>query len=187
MRLLKADDLDLSKEVFAFELDDVLFPRQDYLLQVYYLFGSFYEFTEGTVKANDLALFMKKIYLVHGEDKVFDAAKEVFGIEEKYRENLERLQANAQIPLRLEIFSEMKSLLKQIFEKGKHVTILTKGNPIEQLNKLKFIDWGELDRYKNSVRIYFVDEILHLKISVIPYLAIEYGVSEEEISVIEYQ
>ena len=177
-------EIALDKAVYAFELDEVLFPKQDYLLQVYYLFGSFYEFTEGTVKANDLANFMKKVYLFHGEEKVFDAAKEVFGIDEKYRENLERLKANAQLPLRLELFDNVKELLLTLFKATKNVVILTKGNPVEQLNKLKFVDWTGLENYKDKIKIYFVDELLHQKIDVIPYLAKEFNVLEDKVLVV---
>lgn len=177
-------DIALDKALYAFELDDVLFPKQDYLLQVYYLFGSFYEFTEGTVKANDLANFMKKVYLFHSEEKVFDAAKEVFGIDEKYRENLERLMANAQLPLRLELFDNAKTLLKQLFESEKTVVILTKGNPVGQLNKLKFLNWDILNNYKDLIKIYFVDELLHQKIDIIPYLAESFDVNLDQICVI---
>lgn len=178
-------EIALDKEVYAFELDDVLFPKQDYLLQVYYLFGSFYEFTEGTVKANDLANFMKKVYLYHGEEKVFDATKEVFGIDEKYGENLERLKANAQLPLRLELFTNVKAELKKLFDANKQVAILTKGNPVEQLNKLKFIDWDILTPYKEQIKIYFVDELLHQKIDIIPYLAQEFSVLEDSVLVLD--
>ncbi|MGN0002360.1 MAG: HAD family hydrolase [Sphingobacterium composti] len=177
-------EIDLDKKVYAFELDNVLFPRQDYLLQVYYLFGSFYEFTEGIVKANDLAQFMKKIYLYHSEDKVFDAAKEVFGIDEKYRENFERLKANAQIPLRLELYDNAKVELKKLFEANKQVAILTKGNPVEQLNKLRFIEWGDLIVYKDKIKIYFVDELRHQEIDVIAYLADDFAVEQEEVLII---
>jgi FMN phosphatase YigB (HAD superfamily) len=181
---MKVEDIVLDKQLYAFELDDILFPRQDYLLQVYYLFGSFYEFTEGTTKASELANFMKKVYQFHGEEKVFDTAKEVFGIDEKYRENLERLQANAQIPLRLEIYPDKLSLLKQLFESEKNIAILTKGNPVEQINKLKFLDWGELAPFKHQVRVFFVDELRYQKIEIIPYLAGEYNISEDNILLI---
>jgi RNAse (barnase) inhibitor barstar len=184
MESTKLENIALDKAVYAFELDDVLFPRQDYLLQVYYLFGSFYEFTEGTVKANDMAQFMKKVYQYHGEERVFDAAKEVFGIDEKYRENLDRLKANAQMPLRLELFYNTKTLLKQLFESEKRVVILTKGNPVEQLNKLKFLNWDILNNYKDLIKIYFVDELLHQKIDVIPYLAEEFDVNLDQICII---
>lgn len=184
MNTEKVEHIDLNKALYIFELDDVLFPKQDYVLQVYYLFGSFYEFTEGTAKANELAQLMKKVHLHHGEDKVFDAVKEIYHVDEKYRENLERLRANAQLPLRLELFDNTKTLLKQLFEADKKVAILTKGNPVEQLNKLKFINWAELDIYKDRIKIYFLDELLHRNIDVNPYLADDFGVSVDDMLLI---
>lgn len=181
----KLENIPLDRDVYAFELDDVLYPKQDYLLQVYYLFGSFYEFTEGTVSANELAQLMKKVYLFHGEDKVFDTIKEVFAVQEKYRENFERLQANAQIPLRLELFEQACILLKELFDTHKNVVILTKGNPVEQLNKLKFFNWGELTPHIDKIKIYFVDELRHQHIDVIPYLAGEFNVAEDKILLVD--
>lgn len=184
MNTKKVENIGFDKSLYTFELDDVLFPRQDYLLQVYYLFGSFYEFTEGTVKANELAQLMKKVYLHHGEEQVFDAVKEIYHIDEKYRENLERLQANAQLPLKLELFENAQSLIQQLFEKEKKVAILTKGNPVEQLNKLKFIDWKELSSYKNQIKIYFLDELLHQNIDVNTYLAEDFEISVDDLLII---
>lgn len=94
------------------------------------------------------------------------------------------MKANAQIPLRLELFDEAKNLLQKLFEAHKNVAILTKGNPVEQLNKLKFLNWDILGEYKDLIKIYFVDELRHQKIDVIPYLAEEFDVSLDQICVI---
>lgn len=173
--------LNFDKTLYVFELDDVLFPRKDYILQIYYLFASFFEFTEGTIKANELANFMKKVYEVHGEGAVFDAAKEVFGIDEKYRENLARLIANGQVPLRLNLFPEVEKTLLTLFQKGKQVAILTKGNPVEQLNKLKFIDWGSVNEFKNKLKIYFEDELTFTSLNPISYIAEVYDIQVNDI------
>ena len=39
--MLKYKDLDDRIKAFVFELDDVIYPEKDYLLQVYYLFSNF--------------------------------------------------------------------------------------------------------------------------------------------------
>lgn len=174
-------EINLYKEVYLFEIDDILIERADYILQVYYLFGSFYEFTEGSPSANDIAQFMKKVRQYHGEDKVFDAAKEMFGIDEKYRENFERLQANAQIPLRINLKPDVEQLLVQLEEKGKKVAILTKGNPVEQLNKLRFIDWGKADSLRDKLKVYFEDELIFKKLNPITFIATELGVTVEDV------
>jgi len=148
--------LDPAKKAFVFELDDVLFPQQDYILQVYYLFANFLEYTETAPPAKDLVEFLKKAYLAHGEEGIFDRAAAVFGIDEKYRENFNRLHATAQLPLKLLLYPESLELLKAILTDGKFIFILTKGNPLMQLNKLKHIDWHGLDK---KLKVYFYDEI----------------------------
>lgn len=57
----------LEKEAYILELDDVLFPRQDYLLQVYYLFASLLEYTDAQLSAEEVVSFLKETYLAEGE------------------------------------------------------------------------------------------------------------------------
>ncbi|ERJ58272.1 hypothetical protein [Sphingobacterium paucimobilis] len=178
---MKLTDITLEKSLYLFEIDDVLFSTRDYLLQVYYLFGSFYEFTEGIAKANEMAEFMKKVHDHHGAEAVFPAAQVMFGIDGKYEENFNRLKANAQIPLKLLILEPVAQLLLQLEDKGKHIAILTKGNPVEQLNKLKFLDWGMADRVKEKLRVYFVDELEFKSFDPIDYIADEYHLPIDQV------
>lgn len=174
-------EIPLDKSLYLFELDDVLFPKRDYLLQVYYLFGSFYEFTEGSFRASDMAEFMKKIYDHHGEEAVFPAAKVMFDIDEKYEENFHRLRANAQLPLKLLLGQPIAGLLIKLIEQKKQIAILTKGNPVEQLNKLKFLDWGAAESIKQALKVYFVDELEFKSFVPIDYIASEYSLNTEDI------
>ena len=64
--MLKYCDLDPNKKAFIFELDNVLFPERDYLLQVYYLFANFIEFTETVPSSTELTNFLKTVYEHHG-------------------------------------------------------------------------------------------------------------------------
>lgn len=177
---MNINEIPLDKEVYLFEIDDVLIDRTDYILQVYYLFGSFYEFTEGTSNANDIAQFMKKVRQYHGEDKVFAATKEMYGIDEKYKENFERLQANAHIPLRINLMPEVEQLLVALDKQNKKVAILTKGNPVEQLNKLRFMDWGSAESSKNKLKVYFEDELVFKALDPITFIAEDLGVQADE-------
>lgn len=183
--MIDSSTIPLDKEVYCFELDNVLYPEQDYMLQVYYLFAQFIEFSEGFPPANDLALFMKNVYANKGKDAVFSLASETFGFGVKYEENLQRLEANAQLPLKLVIFKEVDVFLHLLFEKGKKIAILTQGNPVEQLNKLKHIDWGRLEAYRNSLRVYFVDELVYRNYEPIDYIAEDYKVTKDRIHFIK--
>ncbi|MFD2552958.1 HAD family hydrolase [Sphingobacterium tabacisoli] len=181
---MKLSELSLDKSLYLFELDDVLFSKREYLLQVYYLFGSFYEFTEGSVKASEMAGFMKKVYDHHGETAVFPAIQTLYGIDSKYEDNFNRLIANAQIPLRLLIPHPVTELLLRLVEGQKQIAILTKGNPVEQLNKLRFIEWGESDKVKESLKVYFVDELEFKSFNPIDYIAEEYRLPKDQILII---
>lgn len=148
-------DLDPRKKAFVFELDDVLFPKQDYLLQVYYLFAAFLEHTE-QLNSKEILALMKETYQQQGENAVFKAVKTAFGLDEKYRENFERLLKMARLPLKLLLYKQMLELLQQIVVDRKQIFILTNGNPEQQLNKIKQTEWNGLEKY---LICYFADEI----------------------------
>ncbi len=148
-------DLDPRKKAFVFELDDVLFPKQDYYLQVYYLFAAFLEHTEQLDGKVTLAL-MKETYESLGEDAVFTSIKTALNLDEKYRENFERLLKTARLPLKLLLYKQMLELLQQIVVDRKQIFILTNGNPQQQLNKIKQTEWNGLEKY---LVCYFAEEI----------------------------
>jgi len=154
--MLKYKDLDPRKRAFVFELDDVLYPERDYLLQVYYLFSNFIEFSEAFPTATDLIEFLKKAYLHHGDAGIFDRAKESFGISEKYRENFDRLYHTARLPLKLLLFSNMLTLLQEIVISRKDIFIITNGKPEIQINKIMQTEWNGLEKY---LKVYYAQEI----------------------------
>ncbi|SDM58746.1 FMN phosphatase YigB, HAD superfamily [Daejeonella rubra] len=154
--MLKYKDLDSRKKAFVFELDDVLYPERDYLLQVYYLFSNFIEFTEGFPQATDLTEFFKKAYLHHGDEAIFDRVKEAFGINEKYRDNFDRLYHTARLPLKLLLFSNMLTLLQEIVVDRKEIFIVTNGKPEIQINKIMQTEWNGLENY---LKVYYAREI----------------------------
>lgn len=156
LQMLTYVDLDSKKKGYAFELDNVLYPEKDYLLQVYYLFANFIEFTETIPTAEELTSFFKTAYELHGSKKLFDRAQDAFGIQEKYRSNFEKLHLTAKLPLKLLMFDQMLSLLQQIVVDRKQLFLVAHGNPVEQLNKIRQIEWNGLEKY---LRVYFAEEI----------------------------
>ncbi|QNL48517.1 hypothetical protein H8S90_17220 [Olivibacter sp. SDN3] len=157
MAMLTYYDIDKSKKAFIFELDDVLYPQKDYLLQVYYLFANLLEYTETVPPANELVVFFKKAYEGYGPNNIFQRAAAVFGIDEKYREKFNSLHVNAKLPLKLLLFPSIKKMLHQMIEDGKSIYVLTRGNPLMQLNKLKQIAWEGIDQ---QLRAYFFDDLV---------------------------
>lgn len=149
-------DLDSRKKVFVFELDNVIYPERDYLLQVYYLFANFIEFTEGVPLSADLTIFFKIAYEHHGAEGIFERAREAFGIDEKYRENFERLHYTAILPLKLLMYKEVLRFLQEIIVDRKQLFLITNGNPEIQLNKIRQLEWNGLEKY---LRVFYAQEI----------------------------
>ena len=154
--MLTYADIDNSKKGYIFELDDVLYPERDYLLQVYYLFANFIEFTETVPASNELVSFLKSAYEHHGPDGLFERASQMFGIDEKYRENFKRLHLIAQLPLKLVLFPHMLTLLQNMVIDRKQIFLVTNGDPATQLNKIRQVEWHGLEQY---LVVYFADEI----------------------------
>ena len=180
--MLTYRDLDPSKKAFIFELDNVLYPEQDYLLQVYYLFANFIEFTEGFPPAPDLTEFCKNAYLNHGDEDIFDRIKQAFGIDDKYRENFTRLYTTARLPLKLILYPNVLSLLQEIIVDRKAIIILTNGIPEIQINKIMQTEWNGLEKY---LKVYYVQEIVtKLASDPITYILEKEDLQNQDVSII---
>lgn len=153
---MKYSDIDSRKQAFVFELDNVLYPEKDYLFQVYYLFANMLEYTE-LWDAKAMTALMVSTYTGKGHSAVFDALKERFNVDEKYRANLDDMLITSRLPLKLLLYQNMLALLQDIVVDRKKIFILTNGNPQLQLNKIKQTEWNGLEAY---LTCYFADEIM---------------------------
>lgn len=153
--MLTYTQIDQRKKAFVFELDNVLYPEKDYLLQVYYLFASFLEYKE-MLDATVLTALMTKTYEEEGPGKVFNRVKQRFNISKDYLYNFELLHKTARLPLKLLLYKDVLTLLQDIVVDRKQIYILTNGDPQQQLNKIKQTEWHGLEQY---LTCYFADEL----------------------------
>lgn len=167
-----------NKDLYIFELDDVLYPRRDYVLQVYYLFAQFVDFTEGSNIALQMVDFMKATLESEGEEGMLQKVQDRFQLSKDYTDNYARLEANAHLPAKLFLFDDARATVGDLLEKGKKIAILTKGNPVQQLNKLRHIDWQGLD---SKLKVYFTDELIYRNLDPIPYIASDFGVQLHDV------
>jgi phosphoglycolate phosphatase-like HAD superfamily hydrolase len=147
-------EIDQRKQAFIFELDNVLYPEKDYLLQVYYLFASFLEYTE-MLDAKAMVKTMTETYEQEGHKAVFDALQKEFSIDIKYAQNFQILLGNAKLPLKLLLYQQMLDLMQEIVVDRKKLFIVTNGNPQQQLNKIRQVEWHGLEQY---LICYFANE-----------------------------
>lgn len=167
-----------DKDLYIFELDDVLYPGKDYLLQVYYLFAQFVDFTEGSNIALEMVDFVKETFETEGGEGMLQKVQERFSLSKDYTENYARLEANAHLPAKLLLFDDARTTINRLLEKGKKIAILTKGNPVQQLNKLRHIDWQGLDK---KLKVYFTDELIYRNLDPIAYIAKDFGVQTHDV------
>ncbi|TBO44087.1 HAD family hydrolase [Pedobacter kyonggii] len=144
-----------DKQIVIFELDDVLFPEKDYLLQVYYLFAQFIEYTEQK-SAQPIIEFMRAAYESNGTEKLFEKTAGQFAIDMKYKHNFDLLHQNARLPLKLLLYKNMLGFMQELVVDRKQIFIVTAGNPEQQLNKIKQTEWNGLEQY---LTVYFVEEL----------------------------
>ncbi len=143
-----------GKSAFIFGLDQVLYPEKDYLLQVYYLFAEFMEYTM-QVNASSIIEFMQSAYLNEGTENIFEKTAAKFNLPEKYKQNFELLHETARLPLKLLLFQNILSFLQEIVIERKQIYLLITGNPAIQLNKIKQMEWHGLEKY---LKVYFSEE-----------------------------
>ena len=180
--MLTYNDIDPAKKAFIFELDDVLFPKQDYNIQVYYLFANLLEYAEQKPSSTELSEFLKHTYLTEGEGNIFEKASERFSIDVIHEESFKSLHVNAKLPLKLLLYKEMLGLLTYLVGEEKSIFILTKGNPLIQFNKIKQIEWNGLDQF---IKAYYSDEIaLKSELDPLNYILRENNISPNEVLLI---
>ena len=139
-------DINKSKQAFIFELDDVIYPEKDYLFQVYYLFTSVLEYTD-LLDAKAATQVMVDAYLAGEKDRAFDILQEKYNVDEKYRANYDNLILTAKLPLKLLLYKSVLDFMQEIVVDRKKIFIVTDGNPIQQLNKIKQTEWHGLEAY----------------------------------------
>ncbi|ACU05208.1 MULTISPECIES: HAD hydrolase-like protein [Pedobacter] len=144
-----------EKETFIFELDDVIYPEKDYLLQVYYLFAQFMEYGE-QLSAVDVLKFMQDTYLEEGAVDLFAKTAGKFNIPDKYQVNFDMLLMSVRLPLKLLVYNEVLRFLQEIVVERKQIFLLVQGSPVMQLNKIKQIEWNGLEKY---LTVYFTEEL----------------------------
>lgn len=142
------------KKAVIITLDDALFPKKDYLLQVYYLFAEFISYTE-QIDSKKILDFMSAEYMAHGESSIFEKTATQFDIPHKYKHNFSLLHETARLPLKLLLFNQVLILLQTAVENKIQIFLLADGNPAVAINKIKQVEWNGLEQY---LKLYFMEE-----------------------------
>lgn len=165
------------KKALIITLDDALYPKKDYLLQVYYLFSEFMAYSE-QIDAKAIVDFMSKEYLESGEQNLFAKTAAKFNIPDQYERNFDLLFETARLPLKLLLFKGVLELLQEAVMDRVRIFILADGNPAEAINKIKQIEWNGLQDY---LKVYFTAEYENSVVNAIDGVLVEEGIEKEDV------
>jgi FMN phosphatase YigB (HAD superfamily) len=143
-----------SKKAVIFSFDNVLYPEKDYLLQVYYLFSEFLAYAE-QLESTMILQFIQTEFAQFGSKNIFEKTASQFGIPKRYLENFLLLHETARLPLKLLMFERVLQFMKDLTEQKKQIILLVDGNPLQQLNKIKQLEWHGLEK---DLKVYFTEE-----------------------------
>ncbi len=143
-----------DKKAVVINLDDALYPQKDYLLQVYYLFSEFMEYSE-QIDAKAILKFMSEHYAAHQADQIFEVTAKAFSIPDKYQANFNLLHENARLPLKLLMYKNVLELLQEVVINKLDLFIIAEGNPAIAINKIKQFEWNGLEK---NLKVYFTAE-----------------------------
>ena len=169
------------KKAVVFDFDDVLYPKLEFLLQVYYLFSNFVEYTKGEEIASQLLNAFRVEYEASGEIGIWDRVSIKHPLLLEFEENYQRLHHQAQLPLKIHLYPGVVELLKKLEADHKFIIILTAGDPLMQLNKIRQVEWQGLEE---RLKVYFEDELYYQNTEPLDYLMETLNLSPQEMSYI---
>ncbi len=154
MKKFSINEVDFSKyNLIIFDLDNTLYLEKDYLFEVYEKIAEYTEKKYGLSKELSFD-FLKNYFEKKGRENLLD----IF-IEEKQINRNEigvflHIMRNISLKRKLDLLHLSKIKLMEAISVS-NVCIVTNGNPIQQKNKIKQINWGNIKIKK----VYYANEI----------------------------
>jgi phosphoglycolate phosphatase-like HAD superfamily hydrolase len=138
---------------FIFDLDNTLYDEIDYLFQGYKKIS---EYVEVRYKISSVIVekFMILEFINNGRQNLFDVVLRHFNLPKHEIENFLQIIRTISIFPKIKLRKTYYTYLKKLNSYNKNLFILTNGNPLQQSNKIKCIDWEGIDKY---IKVYFAN------------------------------
>jgi HAD superfamily hydrolase (TIGR01549 family) len=148
---------DLYKySLFIFDLDNTIYNEEDYLFQAYKAISQKLEEFTNRHNKNDLFVLIMDIYRKKGREKLFDKFLAGSGLDSGYLPVCLKILRTFNPDKQIEINPKMEKILWSLLEKQKQIFVLTNGNPDQQRNKIRNIQWKGIDE---KITFIFANEI----------------------------
>jgi HAD superfamily hydrolase (TIGR01549 family) len=135
----------------VFDLDNTVYTETDYLFESYRKIAQFAE-KKYAVKRDDVLNFLKTTFIQSGRLQLFDKVLKTFDIPPSAITDFLDIMRTTEVAQLIEPLPEVMDLMTKLRNQGINLYIITNGNPIQQKNKVKHINWhGMVD---NIIFIY---------------------------------
>lgn len=136
---------------FIFDLDNTLIFENDYLFAAYKQIAINVQ-EKYQIPKNTIEEYLINSFIQNGRNNIFNKMINQFDLPQaelqNFLETLRTVKINPKIRIKDFVSKDLKDLILQ----NKSLFILTNGNPIQQQNKYKNIEWDGLDLF---IRIYY--------------------------------
>ncbi len=134
-----------------FDLDDTLIIETDFLFHGYEKVASAIALKNSHLDTYTLIEYLQNTFLKNGRVGLFQQLFQKYQINNFTIEECLSILRNDESSITFELIPKMAILLKQISELGLSVGILTNGNPKQQSNKIKRINWQSFRLDENFI------------------------------------
>lgn len=142
--------------LFIFDLDNTIYNEDNYLFDAY---RNISEFIAGKVPAlnvDELNLTLRKLYEVEGRSNLFNKFLDVFELDHEYLPDCIQILRSFKAINKYKIYQQAKTVIEELIIRGKSIYVLTNGNPGQQRNKIRNINWEDIEK---SLTFVFADEL----------------------------
>jgi FMN phosphatase YigB (HAD superfamily) len=139
-----------------FDLDNTIYDESDYLYPAYKEIAIDSEVRFG-IDQSTMYNFLKSNFETSGRVNLFNKMIGTYSLPEYYLENCLFILRNIKLQKPLEIHPHVHQLLVDSIHCSKTICVITNGNPQQQKNKIKQINWQGLD---SKIRFILANEFI---------------------------
>jgi phosphoglycolate phosphatase-like HAD superfamily hydrolase len=153
-------------DTVIFDLDDTLYPEIAYLTPAFQAIGQYFDRKHG-LDAIEVGTFLTTNFIKNGRQNLFNQCFNQFFLPEK-TQNTEgsyfeknviddclNILRTVEIKEKIALFLYAYRLIPQFLAEKKQIFVLTNGNVQQQKNKIRHLDWQNLDRH---ITVVFANE-----------------------------
>jgi HAD superfamily hydrolase (TIGR01549 family) len=124
----------------VFDLDNTVYTETDYLFESYKKIAQFAEI-EYAIKYEDVFNFLSTTFIQSGRFQLFNQLLDTFDIPASAIAHFLDIMRTTEFTELIEPFPQVMNLMNTLRNQGKNLYVITNGNPVQQKNKVKHINW----------------------------------------------